>query len=168
MRFLRPCPSCGSKIDLLKWRQHVCSPKPTPTKQKIPELPSRHSKFGAYTSAGVCSCDGANPNCIYCSGTGLISKDVRQHKDATGPHGTATIDFDYVPPSEEEVSVASSAAAATDIPDENVSPEAVLGYEHPKDATRMDKMRNYGYPCRETGRYGSHPSHDGFDDESQP
>ena len=33
---------------------------------------------------------------------------------------------------------------------------------------RMDATKNYGYPCRETGRYGSHSSHDGFDDESGP
>jgi hypothetical protein len=32
----------------------------------------------------------------------------------------------------------------------------------------LDATRNMGYPAREGGRYGSHPSHDGFDDESEP
>lgn len=32
----------------------------------------------------------------------------------------------------------------------------------------LDSTKNYGFPCRENGRYGSHPSHDGFDDESSP
>jgi hypothetical protein len=32
----------------------------------------------------------------------------------------------------------------------------------------LDRTRNYGFPCRESGRFGSHPSHDGFDDESNP
>lgn len=31
-----------------------------------------------------------------------------------------------------------------------------------------DKTRGYGFPCRENGRYGSHPMHDGFDDDSGP
>jgi hypothetical protein len=29
-----------------------------------------------------------------------------------------------------------------------------------------DKTRGYEYRCRENGRYGSHPIHDGFDDDS--
>jgi len=32
----------------------------------------------------------------------------------------------------------------------------------------LDATKNIGYPAREQGRYGSHPSHDGFDDESKP
>jgi len=32
----------------------------------------------------------------------------------------------------------------------------------------IDATKNYGYPAREAGRYGSHPSHDGFDGESKP
>ena len=38
--------------------------------------------------------------------------------------------------------------------------------------TRMDATKNIGYPAREwpctTQRYGSHPMHDPFDDESSP
>ena len=30
----------------------------------------------------------------------------------------------------------------------------------------MDASKNWGYPCREGGRYGSFPAIDGFDDES--
>jgi hypothetical protein len=30
----------------------------------------------------------------------------------------------------------------------------------------LDHTKPYAHPCREHGRYGSHPSHDGFDDES--
>ena len=32
----------------------------------------------------------------------------------------------------------------------------------------LDATKGIGYPARESGRYGSHPSHDGFDDESEP
>lgn len=33
---------------------------------------------------------------------------------------------------------------------------------------RMDFTRDYAHNFREQGRFGSHPSHDGFDDESKP
>jgi hypothetical protein len=32
----------------------------------------------------------------------------------------------------------------------------------------LDATKLYAHPYREQGRYGSHPSHDGFDDESTP
>ena len=32
----------------------------------------------------------------------------------------------------------------------------------------IDAAKNIGYPVRESGKYGSHPSHDGFNDESDP
>jgi hypothetical protein len=32
----------------------------------------------------------------------------------------------------------------------------------------LDATKLYAHPFRERGRYGSHPSHDGFDDESSP
>lgn len=168
MRFKLRCPLCGADVSNLRPHEHVCPPGATRPKQSIPELPPRHSKFEAYTSAGICSCGGNTPNCIYCDGTGLTSKDVRQHRDAIPTHGTATINSGYIPPSDEEPRTVSKADATVDNSDENVSPETTLAYEHPRDVTQMDKMRNYGYPCREDGRYGSHPSHDAFDDESKP
>ena len=32
----------------------------------------------------------------------------------------------------------------------------------------IDATKGIGYPAREDGSYGSHPSHDGFDDDSEP
>jgi hypothetical protein len=40
--------------------------------------------------------------------------------------------------------------------------------ERPSWWNNLDATKDYGYPAREAGRYGSHPSHDGFDDESKP
>jgi hypothetical protein len=39
--------------------------------------------------------------------------------------------------------------------------------EPPAWSNNLDATKNIGYPARETGRYGSYPSHDGFDDESK-
>jgi hypothetical protein len=33
---------------------------------------------------------------------------------------------------------------------------------------KLDATKLYAYSYRENGRFGSHPSHDGFDDESGP
>lgn len=41
-------------------------------------------------------------------------------------------------------------------------------YESPQAVRAMDHTREYAHAFREQGRYGSHPSHDGFDDESNP
>lgn len=40
--------------------------------------------------------------------------------------------------------------------------------EVPSWKNNLDATKNCGYPAREEGKYGSYPSHDGFDDESEP
>jgi len=40
--------------------------------------------------------------------------------------------------------------------------------EAPMWQEQMDASKNIGYPVREEGSYGSHCSHDSFDDESWP
>ena len=40
--------------------------------------------------------------------------------------------------------------------------------EAPDGWKNIDATKNIGYPAREQGRYGSHPTHDDFDDESEP
>jgi hypothetical protein len=39
-------------------------------------------------------------------------------------------------------------------------------FEAPED--NLDATKGIGYPARERSKYGSHPVHDGFDDESEP
>jgi hypothetical protein len=56
---------------------------------------------------------------------------------------------------------------------ENLSPASLrhkdkIEVEKPSWWNNLDATKDYGYPARESGRYGSHPSHDGFDDESKP
>jgi hypothetical protein len=40
--------------------------------------------------------------------------------------------------------------------------------EAPDGWMNIDATKNIGYPAREQGRYGSHATHDDFDDESEP
>lgn len=46
--------------------------------------------------------------------------------------------------------------------------ETETQYESPKDVRDIDHTKLYAHSYREEGKYGSHPSHDGFDDESNP
>jgi hypothetical protein len=46
--------------------------------------------------------------------------------------------------------------------------EHPMQVETPKSRINLDATKNIGYPVRERGRYGSHASHDRFDDESKP
>jgi hypothetical protein len=66
------------------------------------------------------------------------------------------------------------------LPQENESVDEILAasiswddedlgdVEAPDGWMNIDATRNIGYPAREQGRYGSHPTHDGFGDESEP
>jgi hypothetical protein len=47
-------------------------------------------------------------------------------------------------------------------------PETETRYESPKAIRDMDQTNDYAHAYREEGKYGSHPSHNGFDDESTP
>jgi hypothetical protein len=40
--------------------------------------------------------------------------------------------------------------------------------EYPEGWDNLDATKGIGYPARDDGRYGSFPSHDDFDDESEP
>jgi endogenous inhibitor of DNA gyrase (YacG/DUF329 family) len=56
---------------------------------------------------------------------------------------------------------------------DNAEPESArqkdkIEVERPSWWDNLDATKNCGYPAREEGRYGSYPSHDGFDDESKP
>jgi uncharacterized C2H2 Zn-finger protein len=51
---------------------------------------------------------------------------------------------------------------------ESARQKGKLEVERPEWWDNLDATKNRGYPAREEGRYGSYPSHDGFDDESKP
>lgn len=59
------------------------------------------------------------------------------------------------------------------VSDDEVSTESMrcrgdFEIEAPEWWNNLDATKDIGYPVREEGRYGSHPAHDGFDDESDP
>ena len=65
------------------------------------------------------------------------------------------------------------AAVNRDDSRDNAAPESArqkgkIEVERPAWWDNLDATKNCGYPAREEGRYGSYPSHDGFDDESKP
>ncbi len=47
-------------------------------------------------------------------------------------------------------------------------PAEVGDLEAPDGGLNRDGSKDIGYPAREAGKYGSYPSHDRFDDDSDP
>lgn len=66
------------------------------------------------------------------------------------PHGRNGLTFEIIPQSTEPLVVE----------DENIH----LAGDSPQPS--LDATKGIGYAARETGRYGSHPSHDGFHGDS--
>lgn len=46
--------------------------------------------------------------------------------------------------------------------------ERLAAIQNDRKERLLDHSKDIGFPCREGGRYGSYPAHDGFDDESKP
>ena len=58
--------------------------------------------------------------------------------------------------------------SADNAPLESARQKGKIEVERPSWWDNLDATKDRGYPAREEGRYGSYPSHDGFDDESKP
>lgn len=75
--------------------------------------------------------------------------------DAVCPHGRSGLRFDL-------------AEADTGGPPPEAERAKSSEVEFEASDSRIDATKDIGYPVREHGPYGSHPMHDGFDDESGP
>jgi hypothetical protein len=78
------------------------------------------------------------------------------------PHVGYGFDLDFLPAG------ANAIDREDDIEAESMRSKGTEEIEAPAWWRNLDATRGIGYPAREEGRYGSHPSHDGFDDESDP
>jgi hypothetical protein len=74
------------------------------------------------------------------------------------PHGKIGITLNVVEPMERDDKDDDREAVRADV-EEVEAPDGWLN---------LDATRGIGYPAREQGRYGSHPSHDRFDGDSEP
>lgn len=159
--------------------------------------------------SGSCRCDGQNPNCCYCGGTGTVPDRLAAAFDDTSrtraikesdakiawprspswwfrsdiysrlacPKGCGL----WVDPQKAEEHLRNCAGPQKTKP----TPQVILKpNEGPvtsaKDPTRQDTIliaprdknldatKLYAHAYREHGRWGSHPPHDGYGDESTP
>jgi hypothetical protein len=255
------CPHCPSQVKQTNLDKHI-SRVHSPSRNYSLNRPQTgsntliHHHSPKYSSDGFCTCEGSNENCRYCFGTGRISKTQLKPKEALSTHGTATINFGYIPlyePAEPFVPDVPKISQKTKLKKQNFKsikrvlkvsliqcPECpvhvkkerlskhlkkvhslsagnkmskpfnrILGleevqkqlantrttklrkkrrnerdlvaehrerihphiesrYESPQMIRNQDYTKPYAHAYREDGRYGSHPSHDGFDDESNP
>ncbi len=44
----------------------------------------------------------------------------------------------------------------------------LIARDDPRNESRLDRTKPYAHAYRERGKFGSHPAHDGYDDESSP
>jgi hypothetical protein len=73
--------------------------------------------------------------------------------DRKCPHGLPGIEFEGIPFS---------------VPDGEDFTADAWDVEGPDGWLNLDSTKNIGYPAREDGRYGSHPTYDRFDGDSEP
>jgi hypothetical protein len=153
-----------------------------------------------------CICDGQNPSCRHCGGSGMMPDRLAVAFDETirriTIENSQTEDIKAsprpwwfpsnisVPPCpkgcgrwvdpqrvEEHLRNCTGPQKTKPIPASNPKPGEVgsakdptrqdTSFVAPRDKN-LDATKLYAHPYREQGRYGSHPSHDGFDDESTP
>jgi hypothetical protein len=77
------------------------------------------------------------------------------------PHPGGQFQLDFLPQESESVGEISGESIGWD-------DEGLGDVEAPDGWMNIDATKNICYPAREQGRYGSHPTHDDFDDESEP
>ena len=141
-----------------------------PADREISEPGARQSKRGDRSDLGRSSADSARrgitlTKCPKCD-TPLKLKNLSRHLQSKCPKRTTR-------PAEMKNRIQLRTRLLRLPPDLQAAPRGAVKkfnsrFDLVNNRERMDATKNYGYPCRETGRYGSHSSHDGFDDESGP
>jgi hypothetical protein len=167
------CPVCKAKVKLTTWFRHISKPH------------SHLAAFRVWEAEGVrppakgSLQDGANlgstqkkkldsrPVFVQCPICKVTVKAAKLSRHIIKAHRRVPIGAG-VNSVRGKLRTASSASGATTAA---YSDESSRGrkttFIAPRDKN-LDVTKPYAHAYRETGRYGSHPSHDGFDDESGP
>ncbi len=160
------CPLCNSQVREDKLRAHM-------TKR----CPQRTATSSTLNPMKCPACDFTG-NTDELSRHFLLAHGIREIKGQK--HGRIRLPIARVAGSSHPVRIEKrkkkkkqNTAAATAQHSANMSRESLrhkgkIEAEIPSWRNNLDATKDYGYPARESGRYGSHPSHDGFDDESKP
>ena len=70
----RLCPKCGSTYDPFKMKEHICYIDRNRDEEAIrPELAYRR-ELRHVQIPGECACKGRNKDCMFCGGTGRITR----------------------------------------------------------------------------------------------
>jgi hypothetical protein len=161
------CPSCRVRfpyyIDLVAHQQAGC-PKPSLPIQQNRYIPLKRShlsrKTSIHTPSGMTKCS--------CCGCPVKATRLKRHlgrcpKSSAG-HAKTCTKWNVQRPKSGKIPDQKTYHSAADAkrPDPRMRFAQVNGVE-PIDATKL-----YAHSFRENGKYGSHPLHDGMDDESGP
>ena len=144
----------GFATHMAQWHQKVVSTKTRPGGQKT-------------RSQARVTNDAPNEPFVFCKicGVRVLKKRLAKHGrkvHAVGISGAmGKVEPARKPPNR---SKSQRQETGTDLPSE-VWKKQVEERQSPIQPN-LDHTKPYAHPCREHGKYGSHPSHDGFDDES--
>lgn len=155
---LQSCPLCNALVREDRFQTHISSRCPSRTTKAVGPLPApttqiKHTDWGKMQQFGALK--------------------VRDHLGKGGrwrwrktyaPTTTRALEpyRPGVPPTDKTSHQAKSPTM------ESLRYKEGAEIEPPPWSNNLDATKNIGYPVRESGRYGSHPSHDAFDDESEP
>jgi hypothetical protein len=162
------CPRChrqfAHQIELRAHMQSGCTnPKaPLPTIRYIPPEQVRKSRDNRLFKTLEMA------KCSFC-GCQVKSTNLQKHlgRCPKGPRGYSNASAKKLRPHAIEARATSTTETNNSLPEpKRLKPRD--GYEQVSGRDRRDATKLYAHPCRENGKYGSHPMHDGFDDESGP
>ena len=126
-------------------------PLPLPRKPQPPHVDSRHAiadrSWQSISPSSFTTCN-------HC-GARVKQKNINSHLRRVHSGGKETI----------SKSITAGSSGRKPLPRDEVFKET---FAQVNSLERRDKTRPYAHAFRENGRYGSHPIHDGFDDESGP
>jgi phage FluMu protein Com len=169
------CPRCNLRfshyIELQAHMQVGC-PKPKvvalPRIRYIPPIRVAHSNQNS-----VWKTPGEMTNCSYC-GCPVKATNLQKHfgrcaKNPKGHPNSSARKKSVQHVRINKIRAASlSAQKAHDSAAEPKTVDLCTRYAQVNQRDPMDATKLYAFPCRENGKFGSHPLHDGMDDESGP
>lgn len=160
------CPKCGApfafEIDL---RSHI-NKKGCSTRQGMIQVSGVVSKKASPNRRHRRRDSAKLLKCLWCPAT-VKSSNLNRHMKKV--HGQDSRPFEKSHRRENNrdhnLGSANKIVNATVLPADHSSKDV---FEQTVSIDRRDRTRGYGQAFRENGRFGSHPMHDGFDDESGP
>jgi hypothetical protein len=185
LRSLMPCPLCRVRVRKLQRHMRVVHGQVAPESSHRPGASNQATVRSIPTQPTISkSTTNSIRSCPYCEitvkTTRLILHIAKHHREFLNPayriHKGTVISYRRITLTPTGIGSSSAKVAkrakrkgkSTTQPRASLDqmPDAAL--ETSSEQRKLDATRDYAHKYRDDGQFGSHPSHDGFDDESKP